>query len=157
MIKCDRNKKRDTITLLWLCPHRGLLELSIFVNKITMHYILKIYLKKSILLLFFTFVYIIPHFLIFFNIFIFFQKFQTKKFFYHFYSIKSILLTTFQKIFSKSAWLLEKERVYYVCKGKEVKKIMVRFYKKRNLRITEVTIQVNIIIFKFTIKLQPRE
>nr|DAU44540.1 MAG TPA: hypothetical protein [Caudoviricetes sp.] len=34
---------------------------------------------------------------------------------------------------------------------------MVRFYKKRNLRITEVTIQVNIIIFKFTIKLQPRE
>nr|DAF13016.1 MAG TPA: hypothetical protein [Caudoviricetes sp.] len=44
-----------------------------------MHYILKIYLKKSIL--FFIFVYIIPHFLIFFNSFIFFQKFQAKKYF----------------------------------------------------------------------------
>lgn len=99
MIKRDENKKRDTIASLRLCPHRGLLELSIFVIKITMHYILKIYLKKSILLLFFhIYIYIIPHFLIFFNSFIFFQKFQTKKYFHQFYSIKSIFLTTFQKI-----------------------------------------------------------
>ena len=33
MIKCDKNKKKDTIALLQLCPHCGLLELSIFVIK----------------------------------------------------------------------------------------------------------------------------
>nr|DAX71996.1 MAG TPA: hypothetical protein [Caudoviricetes sp.] len=67
----------------------------------TTHQNFYILFSKSILLFFFTFVYIIPHFLIFFNIFIFFQKFQTKKYFHQFYSIKSIFLTTFQKYFQK--------------------------------------------------------
>lgn len=122
----------------------------------TTHQNFYILFSKSILLLFFIFVYIIPHFLIFFNSFIFFEKFQTKKIFLLILYSKINTFNNFSKIFSKSAWLLEKERVYYVCKGKEVKEIMVKFYKKKSLEIKEVTFEVNIIIFKLIIKFQLR-